>query len=451
VKPTNVIILKSDEHNPFYSSVHGHPYIQTPNMQRLASEGVVFENAYCPSPLCAPSRSSFVSGRRVHEIRTYNNCNVFRFDYPSYGEVLRRQGIHTVLAGKSDVYREPSELGFSEILVSRDRKPPGDKNMSRNPLAIRHGADARADGFGVRKDPFEADESRVQEALRWLAAQAPKLDHPWVMDLNLSKPHFPQYVTQLLWDRYPQGADLPVHGGECESANHPYALDLRAHFQTDAFGEPQVRGLRRGYLGCITFVDRQLGRLLEALKASDLSDSTVVAYTSDHGEMLGKFGMWWKCSLYEDSVRVPLIVSGPGFDRGARVETPVDLLDLQATLFRVTGSERPCDWSGVPLQDIQKRDTHRTVFSEYHGHGTRGSSYMIRKGRWKLIHYCHAPHQLFDLGSDTQELVNVFEDHPDVARELTRDLRGICSPEQEDLKAEQFVQRQLRAVGGVLS
>ena len=443
----NVLMMKSDEHNPFFSSVYGHPFIQTPNMERLARRGVVFENAYCTSPLCMPSRSSFMSGQRVHQIQTYNNCNVFTFNYPTYGKVLRGQGVHTVHAGKTDVYNQSPSLGFSEIIRPGDRRPPGDSNISRNPLAIRSGADARADGFGVKDNPFGVDEARMDATLGWLIDRAPRLNHPWILDVNLSKPHFDHFVTEDLWEMYPQGEDLPKHGPGCDSANHPYVLDLRAHFQTDLFSESQIRGLRRGYLGCVTFVDGQLGRILDALEETGLMEDTVVVYTSDHGEMLGKFGMWWKCSLYEDSVRIPLIAAGPGFQSGVRVKTPVELLDLQAALFKTTGCEKPSNWTGTPLQDIQRDDPDRIAFSEYHGHGTRASVFMIRRGEWKLIHCCAGPNQLFDLGSDPEELHDLSQEHPDILQDLEQELRRICSPEEENQRAELFIQDQLRAMG----
>ena len=168
----NVLILKSDEHNPFYSSVHGHPFIETPNMERMSRMGTVFDNAYCPSPLCMPSRSSFVSGRRVHEIQTYNNCNAFPFDYPSYGGVLNQQGVHTLHIGKMDVYNQTAALGFSEFILAGDRKPPGDQYISRNPLRKKPGADGRANGFGVRNNPFSGDQQRGQATCdaQWLDA-----------------------------------------------------------------------------------------------------------------------------------------------------------------------------------------------------------------------------------------------------------------------------------------
>jgi len=443
----NVVILMSDEHNPFFSSVYGHPFIATPNMERLAEMGTVFQHAYCPSPLCMPSRSAFIAGRRVHEIQAYSNCNVLlNLDYPSYGAVLAGQGVHTVHIGKVDAYNEGRYLGFSEMILPGDRAFPGDTNHRRRPLAIRIGAAQRADGFGPRENPFETDVMRTQVAIGWLTLKAPRLRQPWILSVNLSKPHFAHYVTQALWERYPEGGDLPEHGPECASAQHPYARDLRVHFETDRFAEDQIRGLRRGYLGCVTFVDQQLGRIMQALEQTGQLSETNVIYTSDHGEMLGKFGMWWKCALYEDAVRVPLIAAGPDFEVGASVKTPVDLLDLQAGICEAVGAKRLDDWTGTPLQELSEEDPDRVVFSEYHGHGTRSGAFVIRKGDWKLIYYMEAPHQLFNLAKDPQELENLFEKEPEKAAELERELRYICSPEEEDQRAHDFQKKQFEII-----
>ena len=148
--------------------------------------------------------------------------------------------------------------------------------------------------------------------------------------------------------------------------------------------------------------------------------------------MLGKFGMWWKCSLYEDASRVPCIAAGPDFPSGSRVSTPVDLHDVQAGLFASTGAERPSDWIGRPLQHVPENDVGRVVFSEYHGHGARQSAFMVRKGKWKYLHHVGAPHQLFDLDRDPDELQNVYEAHPAVAAGLEKELRTICDPEAEN-------------------
>jgi len=441
----NVLILKSDEHNPMISSVHGHPFVHTPNMERLARMGTVYENHYCPSPLCCPSRSSFMSGRHVHEIQTYNNCCVFKFDYPTYGGVLHNQGIHTVLVGKVDVYNRPDTLGFSEM-YGTDYRNPGDTNISRNPLTIRPDADKRQLGYGPDENPFRKDDESIDTAVMWLKTKGISLKKPWTLEVNVVKPHFPHKVTKELWDMYEGHEDMPEYLLDCEPAQHPYARDLRAHFQTEKFTENSTRKLRRGYYGCVTYVDRQLGRLLDTLEETELLDNTVVVYTSDHGEMLGKFGMWWKCSLYEDSSRVPLIVAGPGFGKNTRVGTPVDQLDLQASIFRALGCKRPEEWSGSALQDISINDPDHIAFCEYHGHGTRAGAFMIRKGKWKYIHSSAAPNQLFDMDADPDELHNLAENKRNIVREMEHELRKTCSPEEEDSRAEAFILKELAAV-----
>ena len=442
---TNTLILISDEHNPRFSSPYGHPAIQTPNMERLAKMGTVYESAYCPSPLCMPSRSAFMSGRWVHELQTYSNCNVAMEEcaYPTYGRLLAEGGAHTVHIGKTDVYQPGEALGFSEMIRPGDRALPGDTNHRRQPLTIRQGAAARAEQFGPLDDPWGVDPLLIDEAVAWLTGPALGVGVPWVVAVNINKPHFPHHVTPEMWDLYPEGGDLPEHSVDCDSAQHPYAQDLRAHFETDAFSEEQVRGLRRGYLGCVTFVDEQLGKLLGALERTGQLVSTNVIYTSDHGEMLGKFGMWWKCSLYEDSARVPLIAAGPDYEMGCRVATPVSLMDLHAALFRSAGVERPQDLQGVPLPEIAPDDEERVVFSEYHGHGTRSGSFMVRQGPWKLIHYAEALHQLFNLADDPEELHNLADEDAVRLRKMTNHLRRICNPERESRRAHAFEAKQL--------
>ncbi len=445
----NVLLLLSDEHNPRYAAPYGHPMVRTPNMDRLAQAGTLYERAYCASPLCLPSRSAFMAGRYVHELQTYSNCNLgLGFDYPTYGAVLAEQGVQAVHIGKTHAYRRAEALGFSEMILPLDVEPPGDTNHRRRPLAIRPDALERAGGYGPHPRPFGPDPGVVDAAVAWIEERGARLDRPWVLSVNINAPHFPHYTTWELWDLYPEGGDLPEHGLDCASAQHPYARDLRRHFQTEAFGEADVRGLRRGYLGCITYVDGELGRLLDALERAGLAETTNVIYGADHGEMLGKFGMWWKCSLYEDSVRVPLIAAGPDFAAGVRVTTPVSLLDAQAAIMRAVGAERPAHWRGAPLQEIAPQDPQRVVFAEYHGHGTRSGAYMIRRGDWKLIYVMEGPHQLFNLAHDSEELENLADRRPEVLAALEAELRAICDPEEENRRAHAFQDRQLARLRG---
>lgn len=431
----NVLVLKSDEHNPRMVRSAGHPFIQTPNLDRLAARGVSYDAAYCPSPLCTPSRSSYLSGRPVHEIQCYNNSMaVERPNFPSYGSLLSAAGVHSALVGKVHAYRPPEELGFAHMQGKMFNRI-GDTHIARNPLALRDTAD-RLRGVGVDGDAFHTDDQRMGQALEFLDTAT----DPWTLDINLDAPHFPHTATEDLWELYE--GDLPEYGVEQPSAQHPYAEDLRRHFATDGFTPELTREHRRGYYARVTYIDRQLGRLVEKLEQTGQLDRTVVVYTSDHGEMLGKFGMWFKCSLYDDSVRVPLIVAGPGFDCGIRVSTPVTQWDLLASVFAAVDVSAPSWLRGAPLQG--PLDPDRAAFAEYHGHGTRGSGYLVRQGRWKLIWNARAPHQLFDLVADPDELRDLAGDEPDVVRRLSERLRTeFCDPEVEHDRAEEFIQQQL--------
>ena len=457
-KPVNVLILKSDEHNPFVTSVTGTPFVQTPNIAGLAARGTVFDSAYCPSPLCVPSRSSFLSGRPTHEIQVYNNCHATPYpNYPTYGGVLADQGVHTTFVGKVHAYRPADELGFSEMHGSEtgssgsESGSVGDASIRRVPLALRKEGPSRAARVGIKPSEREAfgavSLDTTDYAIEFLTQRARDLGRPWTMEVNLLPPHFPHFVTQELWDLYSGHADQPAYGADQPSAQHPYAQDLRRHFDTGTMTPSVTAEHRRAYYGRITWVDRQLGRLLAALDQANLTDSTVVVYTSDHGEMLGKFGMWWKCSMFEDSVRVPLVVAGPGFSPGTRTVTPVTQWDLQASIFEAVQADRPADWLGEPLQGVPGHDDDRIAFAEYHGHGTRASAFMARQGPWKLIWNAAAPHQLFNIDRDPQELHDLAELHPEKVTELTRQIREhYCDPEKEQDRAELFIQQQLAAL-----
>jgi len=442
----NVLILMSDEHNPLYSSVYHHPFVKTPNLEKLATKGTLFKNAYCPSPLCMPSRSAFISGKRVHEIQTYNNCQInLDRSIESYGDYLNQQGVHTVHIGKTHFYDQGKNLGFSEMILPRESAYPGNIYIKRNPLPVCNEVLGRASGYGTFEQDRQLlkDLDSIEAALGWLQTKGTQLEQPWVMAVNVVKPHFPHNTTQKWWDAYEDYEDLPQHLQDFESAQHAYASAHRKYFQVDTFTEAQVRGLRRGYFGCISFVDEQLGRLMEALESTGLEKTTNLVYISDHGEMLGKFGMWWKCCLYEDAIRIPCVASGPDFPSQYLVETPIDLHDVQASIFQAVGGQHPEEWLGEPLNQIPKNDPERVIFSEYHGHGAPGSSFMIRKGNWKYIHYTEAPQQLFDLEADPNELENLVESHLHIAQELSDELRKICDPAEEHQRAESFITSQL--------
>ncbi|MAM91509.1 MAG: hypothetical protein CMI15_08530 [Opitutaceae bacterium] len=445
--PSNVVLLLSDEHNPFFSSPYGDTRIDTPNMQRMANGGALFQNAYCPSPLCLPCRAAFTAGRYAHETQAYNNSNVnLTTDFDTWGRALDRQGVHSVMVGKVDAFAPSSDLGYSEEIVTGDRAFPGDTNISRNPMAIRHGANERCWQFGPKNDPYPHDDCAIENAIHWLETKASGIGKPFAMAINILAPHFPHYCHHNTWDKYAFAEDLPKYGTEEESAQHPRSIEQKKHFQVEAFPEEAVRGLRRGYYACVDYVDQQLGRIMKALENAGISGSTNLIYASDHGEMLGKFGMWWKCSLYEDSARIPIIATGPDFGNRGIIKTPVNLLDVQAEFFKSTGATIPEGMKGRALSEISNDEPETFAFSEYHGHGASESAFMVRKGEWKLIYHFNAPHQLFNLSNDPDELDNLYDAEPRVANELENDLRSICDPDAENKRAHEFVNGQVATI-----
>jgi len=443
---TNVVLLISDEHNPRFSSTYGHQVVDTPNMDRLAERGTVYESAYCPSPLCVPSRTAFLTGRYTHEVQAYNNSKVIERRHPNYGGVLAAQGTHTVyVGGGSNLYRDPYHLGFTE-LVAVERSGRG---LSTTAIAAERPSGKpvkTTEAHGPVDRMYDPDRAIVDAAVEWIDTSAPTIDRPWVMTICINPPHPPYTTEPGYWDLYRGHADLPAHGADQESAQHPYVNDIRENSRWD-YSDDLVRQLRQGYYGAVSFVDDQLGRLIDAIDAGDLVEDTVICYTADHGEMLGKFGLWGKCNLYEDAVRVPLIAAGPGFDPGTRATTPVTTLDLQASFFAAVGACRPEAWRGRPLQEIPADDRQWPAFASYHGHNVRGGAFMLRRGDWKLIYNSAAPHQLFNLRDDPEELVNVWPDRPDVVAGLETALRCICDSDAVERDAAAVRARQLEAVG----
>lgn len=448
----NVLLIKSDEHNPKISGPYGHSFVKTPNMNLLAQRGVVFENSYCNSPLCLPSRSSFMAGRYVHEIQTYNNSNIFQYDYSTHGKLLSDHGVYTVLIGKVDVYNHSSTLGFDEVMLPKDRRQPGDINISRSPLCLRPNGSGHQVYYGTELPPhgdeaknFLKDDKKVDMAINWINTKGVGLNKPWYLEVNLYAPHYPHLVTEQMWEHYRNHADLPEYGPNAKTSQHPYMQDFKKHFETESFSEENTRGLRRGYYGCVTQVDDQIGRVVEALKTSGQLDNTVIIYTSDHGEMLGKFGLWWKGVLLEDSVRVPLLIAGPGFEKSSRFKSCVDQLDLQATIFDIFQVPMPENRQGHSLLGRDDDYDNTVVFAEYQGHGVRGSSFMIRRGDFKYIWYYKAPAQLFNLKSDPDELNNLAQTMPEKVQEMDQILHRFCDPQEQQEKSEAYIQQQLRA------
>lgn len=439
----NTLVVMASGFTPLACPAYGHQMANMPHMLRLAGNGVLFENAYTPSPISLPARAAFLAGQRVHETQVINNCTLgLPADLPSYPRELETGRVRTVFFGRSDFHCPLRDTGFDEFHATSEREPPGDTHIGRRPLEIRPDGVKRQTAYGVRHQAHTRDEAAIDQAALWLRKTAPELDQPWHALVCLEAPRFPHFCTAPEWKDVPVNPDPPDHDRLAETALHPYARDLRAHFKTDGFIEPHITGLRRGYLARLEFVDRQVGRLCDALVEHHLTQTTDVLVTSDCGEMIGTFGLWWEGSLLEGAVRIPLVAAGPSFEPGRTIRTPVDLFDLRAQIFHVAQAGQHPESPGTPLCEIPASDEERVVISEYHGPGTRSGAFMVRRGPWKLIYCLEAPHLLFNLEDDPDELDNRCASEYRTAMDLESELRSVCSPEEENHRAHATEDRQ---------
>lgn len=465
-EPTNVLLVMSDEHRPDALGRAGHPHVETPSLDRLAAGGTRFANAYCSSPLCAPSRASFATGRYVHDIGHWDNATPYDGTPRSWGHHLADHGVDVTTVGKLD-FQPDSDDGFDDQRVSFHRETLDVNGLHRDPPIVRDGARERIAASGPARGDGEAwyseREERVTEtALDFLEARAASGstengsttgDEPWVCWVNYILPHFPLVAEPSYYDRYPESeVDLPIDYPSGD--DHPILNELRAHFDGSDVDEDTLRRTRAAYYGLCTALDEHVGRLLDALDRLGLAEDTLVVYASDHGEPLGDHGIWWKCCLYEPSVGVPLAMDGPGIAERT-IDAPVSLLDVVPTIADAVGVPHDPGWRGRSLLDVARGGTpnpDRAVFAEYHAHGTSRGMFMLRQGRHKYVHYPNNPDQLFDLEADPDELTNLAAnpEHAALRDEFEQRLRNHIdeSPDAIDERAHREQRKRLAELGG---
>ncbi|MCZ6677494.1 MAG: sulfatase-like hydrolase/transferase [Candidatus Poribacteria bacterium] len=432
----NVLFIMSDEHGPMFSGTYGHPLVQTPNMARLAANGVTFNNAYCNSPLCMPSRMSFITGRYIHHVGTWDNATPLRSDAVTWAHLLRAAGYDVVLSGKQHFGGLDQLHGFRAQLA-RDLHAENRHGLfdwsNGTPPATRPWGGLEGAGPGTTAE-IEVDDLAEEQALVYLRHPARK-EQPWALNVSFIAPHFPLVVPQRFWDLYPLDAiDLPeIPSGHLEN-QHPVYKRMRSMFGCIDFPETLVRRGRAGYYGLITYLDEKIGRLLDALEETDQLNNTVVVYTSDHGEMNGEHGMWRKSNFYEASARIPLQIAWPGhLPAGRRIDEVVSLVDVTATLLDIAGAPQitPLDGDSlVPLMQGDAEDWKDEAFSEYLAHGVARPMAMLRRGRYKFNYSLGDPPELYDLQNDSNEFHNLAEDasHQAICEDLQARLLSHWNP-----------------------
>ncbi|WP_323120108.1 choline-sulfatase [Burkholderia alba] len=420
----NILILMADQLTPFALRAYGHRLTRTPHLDRLAAQGVVFESAYCASPLCAPSRFSLMTGKLPAAIGAYDNAAELPAQTLTFAHYLRASGYRTVLAGKmhfcgpdqlhgfeerltTDIY--PADFGWVPDWARPDERPSWYHNMSSvldaGPCVRTNQLDFDDEvAFGARQKLYDIARERA----------AGRDTRPFCMVVSLTHPHDPYAITREYWDLYRDDEiDLPAVRLDAADSD-PHSRRLRAVCETDRTppSDAQIRRARHAYYGATSYVDAQFGAVLAALEQGGFADDTTVIVTSDHGDMLGERGLWYKMTFFEGGCRVPLIVHAPGQFAAARVAASVSHVDLLPTLVELAAGAPRADWpdpvDGRSLMPHLTGGTgHDEAFGEYLAEGAVAPIVMIRRGRYKYIHSPADPDQLFDLRDDPRELRNL--------------------------------------------
>ncbi len=419
----DVLIIMADQLVPSALPCYGNPVTQAPAMSLLAESGVVFDAAYTASPLCAPARSSFMTGLLPSRTRTYDNAAEFSSQIPTFAHYLRGAGYRTVLSGKMH-FCGPDQLhGFEERLTTDiypadyGWTPDWDRPHER-PTWYHDMASVIQAGPCVRSNQLDFDDEVAFAAERSLFGHIRSGDErPFCYVVSFSHPHDPFTIPRKWWDIY-RDKDVPMPRiGYEDALLHPHERRLRAVCAMNGveITADQVRAARRAYYGAISYVDDHVSALIGLLRETGRFDNTVVIVTSDHGEMLGERGAWYKMSFYEGAARVPLIAGAPALFPPGRVPTAVSTMDLLPTLVGlandgdIAGTVGPLDGRSL-IPHLSGHPDHDEVVAEYLAEGAIAPIVMIRRGRHKFIHSPADPDQLFDLASDPHEQANLVGD-----------------------------------------
>jgi len=415
----NILILMADQLTAGALTAYG-GRAKTPHLDELARSGVVFESFYCNSPLCAPSRFSFLAGQLPSRIGAFDNAAEFPADVPTIAHYVRRAGYQTSLSGKmhfcgpdqlhgyeerltTDIY--PSDFGWTPDWTRFDDRPSWYHTMDSVTQA----------GPCVRTNQIDFDDEVVYAARQKLFDLARSRDRrPFLLTVSMTHPHDPYTVPDEYWNRYSDGEIAAPRLVRAAVKEDPHSTRLRhvigLGLQTPT--GPQIQAARRAYHGAVSYVDDQIGSVISALAQSGFAGNTIIVVLADHGDMLGERGLWFKMNFYEPACRIPLIVSAPGRFAPHRAKSHASLVDILPTLVELAGEgsapgyAAPVDGRSL-VPELKGGAGQGEVIGEYLGEGAIAPVVMIRRGQYKFVHSPVDPDQLYDLSSDPDEVVNL--------------------------------------------
>lgn len=445
MEPTNLLIIMDDEHNKKIMGYNGHPVVKTPHLDQLAKRATIFDNAYSSSPICVPARAAFATGQYVNQNRCWDNAIAYDGKRPSWAHVLRERGHHVASIGKLHYTSEEIDSGFTEqIIPMHIEAGVGDLyGLIRDPLPTRFQSADLARSIGPGESSYnQYDRDITKRTVEWLQTTG-KQQHskPWVLFSSFIAPHSPLIAPPEFYAMYDATRiELPHK----QVPYHPWIKAWNDCYGFDSYFENDDR--RRialaSYFALCSFLDSNVGKILNALEETGLIHNTRIVFVSDHGDNLGSRSLWGKSTMYEESAGIPMLAAGPGVPVGRRSLTPVSHVDFFPSILQSVGASEVCP-SNLPGQsffDIAQKDDdpNRTIFSEYHAAGGVSAAYMLRQGRYKYIHYTGFAPELFDLDNDPEEIHDLASQvaYAKVLQNFREQLQLICDPVLTDLAAK---------------
>ena len=416
----NILIFMVDQLNGTLFPDGPADWLHAPNLKNLAARSTRFKNCYTASPLCAPGRASFMSGQLPSVTRVYDNAAEFASDIPTYAHHLRRAGYQTCLSGKMHFVGPDQMHGFEERMTTDiypadfgwtpDYRKPGERiEWWYHNMGSVTGA-----GIAEISNQMEYDDEVAYHATRKIYDLSRGNDaRPWCLTASFTHPHDPYVARKKYWDLYndcehllPQVPAIPYDEQDDHSKRILDANDRDKYTISDE----QVRRARQAYFANISYLDDKIGEVIEALEAT--RQEAMILFVSDHGDMLGDRGLWFKMSFYEGSARVPMMICSPDMEPGL-VETPVSNIDVSPTLCDLAGvsMDEVMPWTqGESLKPLGQGGTRDTpVAMEYAAEASYAPLVCLRYGKWKYTRCALDDDQLYNLDADPNETTNIAE------------------------------------------
>ena len=436
----NLLFLFSDQHAQRVSGCYGDPVVETPHLDRLAREGVTFDNAYCPSPLCVPSRMSMLTARHPYAQECWTNDDYLRSDAATWLHSLGAAGLRPLLAGRLHSMGPDQMHGYAERTVG-DHSPNWSGVPRHNLGVLDKANDPWRESLvrsGIGQSAYQVKDIATADSacdiLRDIAARrrngAAEAGQPFCLTVGFLLPHPPYVAWRADYERFAGRVPPPAFGKPTET-DHAWEAWWRESRGIAEVSDDETMRARTAYYGLTYRLDALIGQVLDCLRASGLDDNTLIVYSTDHGDHLGERGLWWKHTLFEDSVKVPLILRWANvLPAGERRAQLVNLVDLASTMIDAMGAPPLPHAQGRSFLDVARNADAPWIDETFAEHvtdttpawtgGRSVQQRMVRQGRHKLIYYHGEPPQLFDLDSDPHERRDLSGDpaHAEVREKL---------------------------------